>query len=157
MLQRVVEESVLAGRRMSERMIRYRSREENAEVQIKESIRDSALARTVDAEEWSNKIAELEEGVVSAKRYAASMLEIAEKAQDHAEELGSLKEAKEIIEICPQFRVTRGSAVCHAEIKSEEYMAMAEIAPGKVYLAQARVHKAKISPEWAKGMRESSE
>jgi len=50
-----------------------------------------------------------------------------------------------------------GSAVGHAEIKSEEYMAMAEIAQGKVYLARARIRKAKISAEWAKGMRESSE
>ena len=46
------------------------------------------------------------------------MLEIAEKAQDHAEELGCLKEAEEIIEISPQFRITWGSAICHAEIKS---------------------------------------
>ena len=99
----------------------------------------------------------MEERVVSAKRYAANMLEIAEKAQDHAEELGSLKEVEEIIEISLQFRITWGSAVCHAEIKSEEYMAMAEIAQGKVYLAQARVRKAKISAEWAKGTRESSE
>jgi len=46
---------------MSERMICYRSREENAEVQIKESLRDGVWARTVDAEDWSNRIAELEE------------------------------------------------------------------------------------------------
>ena len=142
---------------MSERMICYRSREENSEVQIKESLRDSIWSRTVSAEEWSSRIAKLEERVVSAKRYAANILEIAEKAQDHVEELGFLKEVAEIIEISPQFRVTRGSAVRHAEIKSEEYMAMAEIAKGKVYLAQARVRKAKISAEWAKGMRESSE
>jgi len=142
---------------MSERMIRYRSREENAEVQIKESLRGSAWSRTVSVEEWSSRIAELEEHVLSAKRYAANMLEIAEKAQDHAEELGFLKEAEEIIEISLQIRVTRGSAVRHAEIKSKEYMAMAEIARGKVYLAQARVRKAKISVEWAKWMRESSE
>ena len=142
---------------MSERMICYRSREENAEVQIQESLRNGAWARTVDAEEWSNRIAKLEEQVVSAKRYAANMLEIAEKAQDHAEELGFLKEAEETIEISPQFRITWGSAICHAEAKSEEYMAMAEIAEGKVYPAQARVRKAKISAEWAKGIRESSE
>jgi len=36
-------------------------------------------------------------------------------------------------------------------------MAMAEIALGKMYLAQARVRKAKISAELAKGIRESSE
>ena len=65
------------------------------------------------------------------------MLEIAENAQDHAEELDFLKEAEEIIGISPQFRITWGSAVCHTELKSEEYMAMAEIAQGKVYLAQA--------------------
>ena len=50
-----------------------------------------------------------------------------------------------------------GSAVCHAEVKSEEYMAAAEITQGKVYLAQARVAKARISAEWAKEIRESSE
>jgi len=36
-------------------------------------------------------------------------------------------------------------------------MAVAEIAQGKVELAQARVVKARISAEWARGMRESSE
>ena len=38
-----------------------------------------------------------------------------------------------------------GSAVGHAKIKLEEYMAMAEIAQGKVYFAQARVRKANLS------------
>ena len=50
-LQRVGEESVLAGRKMADRMIRYRSREENAEVQVKESLRNGAWARTVKVEE----------------------------------------------------------------------------------------------------------
>ena len=87
---------------------------------------------------------------VSAKRYAVNMLEKAEKAQHHAEEFGFLKKAEEIIEISPQFRITWGSSVCHAEVKSEEYMAKAEINQGKVFVAQARVHK-------AQGIRESSE
>jgi len=98
---------------MSERMICYSSREENAVVQIKESLRDSVWSRTVSAEEWSSRIANLEERVVSAKRYAANMLKIAEKAQDDAEELGFLKDSEEIIDISLQFRITWGSAVCH--------------------------------------------
>ena len=57
----MVEKSVLAGREMSGRMIHYRSREENAVVQIKESLRDSVWSRTVSAEEWSSRIAKLEE------------------------------------------------------------------------------------------------
>jgi len=36
-------------------------------------------------------------------------------------------------------------------------VATAEIARGKVELARARVAKARIGAEWAKGMRESSE
>ena len=89
---------VLAEGEMWDRMIRYRSRKENTIIQLKESLRNSAWSRMVSAEEWNYRIAELEERVISAKHYAASMLEIAEKAQDHAEELGSLKEAEEIIE-----------------------------------------------------------
>jgi len=38
---------------------------------------------------------------LSTKRYAASMLEIAEKAQSYAEELGSLMGAGEVVEINP--------------------------------------------------------
>jgi len=63
---------------------------------------------------------------------------------------------EEVVEISPQIRITWGLAVCHAEVKSEEYMAVAEIAQGEVYQAQARVRKAKISAEWAKEIIESS-
>jgi len=85
------------------------------------------------------------------------MREITEKAQDYTEELGSLRSAEEVVEISPQFKITWGSAVRHAEVKSEEYVAAAEIAQGKVYMTQAKVAKARISAEWAKGIRESSE
>ena len=59
---------------------RYFSREAIAEEQVKNNLRSSTWIRPSSAEEWSNKIAELEEGVVSAKHYAANMLEIAEKS-----------------------------------------------------------------------------
>jgi len=141
---------------MSDRTICYRTRKENFVAQLKESLTNSAWSRMVYADEWSCRIAELEERVVSAERYAASMIEIAEKAQDNAEELGSLRRAEEVVEINPSFRITWGSAVCPAEIKAEKYVAMAEIARGKVELAQARVVKTRISAELARGMRESS-
>jgi len=54
-----------------------------------DSLKNSAWSGGVDADVWSSRIAELEERVVSAKRYAASMLEIAEKAERYAKEMGS--------------------------------------------------------------------
>jgi hypothetical protein len=62
-LQRIVEKLALAEREMSDKMICYRLREENAVVQLKESLRNSAWSRMVSAEEWSCRIAELEERV----------------------------------------------------------------------------------------------
>jgi len=65
---------------MSDRRIHYRTREENAVAQLRDSLKNSAWSGGVDADVWSSRIAELEERVVSAKRNAASMLAIAEKA-----------------------------------------------------------------------------
>ena len=73
------------------------------------------------------------------------------------EKLGWVKDAEEIIEISPQYKVTWGSALCHPKIKSDEYMAIARIAQGKAYLAKAPVRKAKIRAEWAKEKEESAE
>jgi len=58
----------------------YRKREQNAGALLRDSLQNSAWSRGVDADVWSSRIADLEERVVSAKRYAASMLEILEKA-----------------------------------------------------------------------------
>jgi len=118
---------------------------------------NSSWSGGIYAHAWSSRVAELEERVVSAKRYEASMLEIAEKAERYAEEMGSLREVEEIAEVNPQFWITWGSAVYHARVKAEEYMAAAEIAQGKVDLGLARAAKARIGAEWARGIRESAE
>jgi len=70
--------------------------------------------------------------------------------------LGSLLGAGEVVETNPQLRISWGSALHHASVKAEEYVASAEIAQGKVELARARVAKTRIGAEWARGMRESS-
>jgi len=110
---------------MSDRRICYRTREENAVAQLKDSLKNSAWSGGLDADTWNSRIAKLEERVVSAKRYAASMLEIAEKAHRYAEELGSLLGAGEVVRISPHLRITWGSAVHHASIKAEEYVSAA--------------------------------
>ena len=74
----------------------------------------------------------------------------AEKSQDHAENLGWVKDYEERFEISPQHRITWGSAVRFAEIRSEEYMAIAKIAQDKAYLAKALLLKAKHRAQWAR-------
>jgi len=76
------------------------------------------------------------------------------------QKLGWVKDYEEIIEISQQYKVTWGSAVRFAEIKSDEYMAIASIAQdkaylAKAYLAKALLHKAKHRAQWAKEKEES--
>ena len=109
---------MLVEEEMSDRTIRYRTREGNAVAQLEESLKNSDWSRGVKADVRSSRIAQLKERHVSAKRYAASMLKIAEKAkaQSYAEKLGSLKGAGEVVENIPQIRITWGSAVHQASV-----------------------------------------
>jgi len=64
--------------------------------------------------------------------------------------MGNLLGGEEIVEISPHFRIMWGSAVHHASVQAEEYLAAAEIAKGKVDLARSTLAKARIGEEWAK-------
>ena len=75
---------------MSDRRIHNRTREENAVAQLADSLSNSAWSGGADSGAWSSRIAELEEKVVLARGYAASMLGIAEVAERYAGEMGSL-------------------------------------------------------------------
>ena len=75
---------------MSDRRIFYRTREENAVAQLVNSLKNSAWSGGVDAHAWSSRVAELGERAISAKCYPASMLEIVERDERYAEEMGSL-------------------------------------------------------------------
>jgi len=55
-----------------------------------------------------------------------------------------------MFEISPQHEITWGSAVRYAEIKSDEYIAMAWITRDKAYLARASLFKTKHPAQWAK-------
>jgi len=75
---------------------------------------------------------------------------ISQKRPRVRQELGSLMGAGEVVEIIqinPQLRITWGSAVRHASVKAEEYVASEEITRGKVELARARVANARIGAE----------
>jgi len=67
---------------------RYFSNEATAEEQVKDDLRSSTWIRPSSAEEWDNKIAEMEERYKSANCYAANMMEFAEMSQDHAKKIG---------------------------------------------------------------------
>ena len=67
----------------------------------------------------------MEEQYKSAKGFAAAAMDYTEMSQDHAERLGWMKDYEEIFEISPKHKITWGSAVRFAEIKSDEYLDMA--------------------------------
>jgi len=90
---------------------RYFWSEAITEEQVKDDLRRSTYIRPSTAEEWDNKIAKTEERYQSAKHFAANQVEFAEKSQDHTEKLGWVRDAEDIIEIHPQYKVTWGSAV----------------------------------------------
>ena len=96
------------------------SNEEGAEGQVRHDLRSTTRIRQSSAEEWNSKIADMEEQYESAKHFAAAAMDYAEKSQDHAENLGWVKDYEEILEISPQHKITWGSAVWFAKIRSEE-------------------------------------
>ena len=132
----------------------YFSDEAGAEEQVRDDLRSTTLIRQSTVEEWNNKIANMEEGYESAKRFASAAMAFAEKSQDHAERLGWVKDHGEMFEISPQYEITWGSAVRYAEIKSEEFMAMDWIACDKAYLAKASLLKIKHKAQWVKEKKE---
>jgi len=82
---------------MSDRIIHYMTREENAVAQLVDSLRNSALSGGTNSHAWSSRMAEWEEKVVSARLYATNMLGIAEEVQRYAEEIKSLLEAGRVV------------------------------------------------------------
>ena len=99
----------------------------------------------------------MEEQNESAKRHAAAAMDFAEKTQDHTEKLGWVKDHGEMFEISLQYEITLGSAVRFAEIKSDEFMAMAWITRDKAYLAKASLQKIKHKAQWIKEKKEFDE
>ena len=98
-----------------------------AEEWVRNSLRRTIWTEHSSVEEWDSKVADMEERYKSAKCLAATSMDYAEKSRDHAERLGWMKDWGEMFEISPQHEITWGSAVRYAEIKSDEYMAMAWI------------------------------
>jgi len=148
-LQQEQDKLVLAAREMRRDAWQgYSSNEGIAEEQIRDNFRSTIWTRQSSVEEWDNKIADMEERYESAKRFAAAAMDYAEKSQDHAEKLGRMKNYGEMFEISPQHKITWGSAVRFAEVKSDEYMAMAWIALDKAYLTKALLFKAKHRAQW---------
>jgi len=66
---------------MSDRRIHYRMKEGNAVAQLVDSLRNSYWSGGTNSHALSSRIAELEEKVVSAGRYAANMLGVVEEAE----------------------------------------------------------------------------
>ena len=128
----------------------YFSNEKGANEEVRDDLRSCTCIRPSNAEEWDNKIADMEERYESAKGFAAAAMDYSEKPQDHAEKLGWVKDYEETIEISLQYKVTWGPAVQSTQIRSDEYMAIARIAQDKAYLAKALLIKAKHRAQWAK-------
>jgi len=96
-LQWVQNKSVVAAREMRcGTWLGYFSNEEGAEEQVRHDLRSTTWIRQSSAEEWNNKIAEMEERYESAKHFAAAAMDYSEKSQDHAEKLGWVKDYEEI-------------------------------------------------------------
>jgi len=70
----------------------YFSNEAGAEEQVRDHLRSTTWIRQSSVEEWDNKIADMEERYEVAKRFAAATMDFAEKSQDHAKNLGWMKE-----------------------------------------------------------------
>ena len=61
-----------------------------------------------------------------------------------------MKDYGEMFEISPQHKITWGSAVRYAEIKSDESTAIAWITHNKAYLDRSSLLKTKHRAQWAK-------
>jgi len=133
---------------------RHFSNKAIAEEWVRDHLRSTFWTKRSSVEEWDSKVADMEEQYESAKPHTAGAMDYAKKSQDHTERLGWVKDHGEMFEISPQYEITWGSAVCYAEIKSEEFMAVAWIAHDKAYLAKASLLKIKHKAQWVKEKKE---
>ena len=133
---------------------RHYSNKTIAEEWVRYHLGSTFWTKRSSVEEWDSEVADMEEHYESAKRHAAAAMDYAEKSQDHAERLGWVKNYREMFEISLQHEITWGSAVRFAEIKSEEFMAMAWIACDKAYLAKALLLKIKHNAQWVREKKE---